>query len=236
MGRFFNYDNGIMSALAKLADCMILAFLWAGCSIPIFTIGASTTALYYAVNKSVRHNRGYAWKEFLTAFKSNFKQSTVVWLMILALYILGAVDCYILSMMGEAISFSNILMGIIIALMILVTMWVIYLFPYMARFESERKVVMKNSALIAIANIFWTILLLVIFVVAVVLFLLLPMIGLFIPVIYMVLANLILERIFRKYMSVEDLREEAERDQVYYKELKAYENAEEKEKMEEIEE
>lgn len=230
MGRFFNYDNGIMSALSKLADCMILTLFWIVCSIPIFTIGASTTALYYSVNKSVRHNRGYAWKEFFIAFKDNFKQATIVWLILLAFYLLGAVDIYVLNVMGESISFAQILIVIILALIIVVTVWMLYVFPYMARFANSTKAVMKNSGLIAIANLFWSILLLVLFVVSLVLFISIPILSMFMPVIYMVIANRILERIFRKYMSKEDLREEEERNQEYYKELHADEEKEEETK------
>lgn len=219
MGRFFNYENGVMQFLNKVADCMILAIFWLVCSIPVFTIGASTTALYYSVNKSVRYNRGYAWKEYWGAFKSNFKQSTLVGLIVLVFYIITAADCYILYVMGDALKFSGVLMAMILAVMVIFTTWVLYLFPYIARFENTTKVAMKNSGIIAIANLPWSILLLVIFVIALVLFFVFPVISMFVPVIYTVIANRILEKIFRKYMSPEDLRAEEERNQEYYKEL-----------------
>jgi len=219
MGRFFSYDNGIMQFLSKMADCMILGFFWTICSIPIFTIGASTTALYYAVNKSVRYNRGYAWKEYWSSFRANFKQSTIVWLIILVFYIVSGVDLYILSQMGKGMKLSGVLSAMITALMVMITVWMLYLFPYIARFINTTKQAMKNSAIIAIANLFWSILLLVVFVLSFVVAYIIPVLSLFIPAIYMVAANRILERIFRKYMSKEDLREEEERNQEYYREL-----------------
>ena len=44
---FFNYDNPVWRYIGKFGDLIILNILWIICSIPIFTIGASTTAVYY---------------------------------------------------------------------------------------------------------------------------------------------------------------------------------------------
>lgn len=216
MAGIFNYDNKLMTGLNKICDCMIVSVLWLICSLPIFTIGASTAALYYTVNKSIRHSRGYAYKEFWSAFKSNFKQGTVVWLFTLVVYLLGAADCYILYKLGDAISFSNVLMVIIVALVIFLTMWMLYVFPYMARFAVPTKAMMKNCFIIMIANIPWTLLLVLLFAVSLVLAYFVGVISLFMPVIYMVVANRILEKVFRKYMSDEDIEAEEERNRVEY--------------------
>lgn len=216
MAGFFNYDNKLMTGLNKIMDCIIVSVLWAFCSIPIFTIGASTAALYYTVNKSIRHSRGYAYKEFFSAFKSNFKQATGVWLIILFAYMLGAADCYILYKLRDSISFSNVLLVIIVVLMIFLTMWMLYVFPYMARFAMPTKALMKNCLIIMIANIPWTFLLLLLFVVALVASMFVAVLAMFIPVLYMVVANRILEKVFRKYMSDEDVEAEEERNRVEY--------------------
>ena len=216
MAGLFNYDNKLMTGLGKICDCMILSVLWCICSIPIITVGASTTALYYAVNKSVRHSRGYAYKEFFSAFKSNFKQSTIVWLINLALLLFGAYDCYILYQLWETMSGAKIIMAVIMALLLFLIMWMTYVYPYMARLALPTKALMKNCAIIAIANFFWSLLLMLLFVVAAVAFVFVPMIGMFLPVIYMVLANRILEKVFRKYMSDEDIEAEEERNRVEY--------------------
>ena len=51
MSNFFNMDNGLFRALGKLADLMLLNILFLVCSLPIFTIGASFTAMYYVTLK-----------------------------------------------------------------------------------------------------------------------------------------------------------------------------------------
>lgn len=216
MAGFFNYDNKFMTVLGKMCDCMVLSILWCICSIPIVTVGASTTALYYAVNKSVRHSRGYAYKEFFRAFKSNFKQSTIVWLINLGLLLFGAYDCYLLYQLRETMSGAKIIAIVIVALMVFLSIWMLYVYPYMARFALPTKALMKNCVIIALVNFGWSLLLLVLFVIAVVAFVFLPPIALFLPVIYMVLANRILEKVFRKYMSDEDIEAEEERNRVEY--------------------
>lgn len=212
MSQFFNYDNPMLRKLGKVGDVIYLSALWALFSIPIFTIGASTTALYYAVNKSLRNNRGYSWEEFIKSFKANFKQSTRIWITVIGVYLFSILDALLIRQFCDLYSFTKVLFGVFIALVILVTMWVIYLFPYIARFENTSKAIMKNSALIAITNLAKTFLLLLLFLISLIAFFIVPMALLFVPGIYMYLANRILEPIFRKYMTPEDLKAEAERN------------------------
>ena len=51
-------DNGFFRTLGKLADLMILNILFIVCSIPIFTIGASLTAMYYVTLKMAENEDG----------------------------------------------------------------------------------------------------------------------------------------------------------------------------------
>ena len=71
-----------MRFLTKLFDVMYLSILWFVFSIPIITIGASTTAMYYATVKVIRRDRGYIFQEFWKSFKLNFLQATLSWIII----------------------------------------------------------------------------------------------------------------------------------------------------------
>ena len=51
MPRGLNYDNKILSIVNVAVDMLILGIFWFVTSIPLVTIGASTTAVYYTVNK-----------------------------------------------------------------------------------------------------------------------------------------------------------------------------------------
>ena len=95
-------------------------------------------------------------------------------------------------------------------------MWAVYAFPYIARFENSLKCVLKNSALIAVANLPWTLILLVLLIAAIFAIWVLPVLFILIPVGYMLIANAILEKVFLKYMSEEDIAAEQERNQEFY--------------------
>ena len=102
MNQIFNYDNKFFRGVSKIIDCVWLSLLWFMCCIPVFTIGAATTALYYTINKSVKNDRGYASIEFFASFKENFKQSTIVWLIFLGMYTLLGVDYFVMKAYAEA--------------------------------------------------------------------------------------------------------------------------------------
>lgn len=215
MRRFFNYDNSILTKLGKTGDIIYLSALWALFSLPVFTMGASTTALYYAVNKALCNNRGYSWSEFIQSFKANFKQSTKIWLLVLGIYLLSVLDCFVIMQFFDLYDFSKVLFAFFVFFIPLITMWVLYLFPYVARFENTTKAIMKNSVLMAIANYPRTLLLFFLFLLSIVAFVFVPLALLFVPGIYMLLAKRILEPVFRKYMSPEDLKAEEERNSEY---------------------
>ena len=101
-------------------------------------------------------------------------------------------------------------------LMMFATMWAIYLFPYIARFENQTKMILKNAALIALGNLWKTLLLFVLLLAAAFAVYIFPPAVFIIPCVYMLLANFILEKIFQKYMSPEDLEAEKERNMEYF--------------------
>lgn len=216
MSDFFNLDNKFFQGVNKVVDCFGLSILWIICCIPVFTVGAATTALYYTVNKVIRHGRSYVWKEFWHAFRSNFKTSTIVWLILVFAVAFLSMDCYIMYQYAKVGDKLGTLYFVFVVFIALLVMWANYLFPYMARFENGVKTVLKNGVFIAVANLPWTFVLFIILCVAAVIVWILPPTIFFIPALYMLLANLILERVFLKYMSEEDIAAEKERNEEFY--------------------
>ena len=215
MDSIFNLDNKFFQSVGKLVDMICLSLLWLLLCIPVVTAGAATTAMYYTVNKVIRHNRGYLLKDFFASFKSNFKQSTIVWLILLVVYALMGVDFYIMFEYAKAGEQYGALYIVVIVLIAFVTMWAMYLFPYMARFANTTRNVIKNALLIAIANLWKTILMFVLFLGTVVIIYKCPGAIVLAPAFFTLIQNLFLEKIFRKYMSPEDLAAEDERNREY---------------------
>lgn len=76
--------GGLFQIADRGTDLAVLGILWFITSLPIITIGASSTALYYAASKSVRFGEGKPVKEYFRAWKANAVQgcvSTVIYLL-----------------------------------------------------------------------------------------------------------------------------------------------------------
>lgn len=210
----FNWDNKFFAALGKMVDCMALSALWFFCSLPIITLGASTSALYYAIHKSVRGNRGYMSKNFFQAFVKGFKQSTLSWLILLVIQIVLFLDEYITYQTLKAGSAFGTLFYFFLIMIVFSVLWGLYLFPYIARFEDNVKTTLKNSLLMMIIHLPWSLLVLLLFVIAALVVYFFPILIFLIPALLFLTYDAILERIFRKYMSAEDLEREKENDYV----------------------
>ena len=93
---FFSYESKFSQMMIKLSYSCWLNLLWLICSIPVFTLGAATTALYDVSLKIVRDEETSITRQFFRSFCRNFRQATVLWLILLAAGLLLAVDGWIL--------------------------------------------------------------------------------------------------------------------------------------------
>ena len=80
---FFNEDNFLHQFFLFLGKLIALNLLWMICSIPVITIGASTTAMYYCTLKLHKDKDIDAIKSFFKSFRRNFLQSTIIWVFLL---------------------------------------------------------------------------------------------------------------------------------------------------------
>ncbi len=207
MGKIFN--NKVFDGLSKMADVMIVSVYFWVCSLPIFTMGASATGLYYATHKCIFKGRGYN-REFFSSFKENFKQATLSWLIFLAVFLILACDIFITK---NVVDPSSIIAAAPIFFMVIfafVIVWAIYHFAYIARFENNFKDSFKVSAIFMFANLGWTFVIFGIIILALIIVERIPILLLFAPAIIAASVHPILEKIFRKYMSPEDLAKEDE--------------------------
>lgn len=150
MRNLFNMDNPLFQALGKLADLMILNLVFMICCIPIVTIGASLTALNYVTLKMAEGEDGYIVKGFFKSFKENFKQATIIWLLLLVLGIVLGLDLYILSRgTGTVVTVMRVLILVIGFLFLMVYT---YVFPILARFVNTTKATFKNALIMSIAD------------------------------------------------------------------------------------
>lgn len=168
MPRFFSYESRFSQVLFRIAYGCYLNLLWfVGC-IPIVTIGASTAALYSVALKIAADEEGDVFLQFFRAFRSNFKQATIVWLILLAAGLLLGTDIYILSHLRAAATGAlavllTLALAIVISGCIALAIVLIYIFPLIAYVENTTWAMIKNSLLIGTHYLFCTICVFVIY-------------------------------------------------------------------------
>ena len=153
--KFFNFENS-SGNFTLLVDILFTGILWLLCCLPIVTIGPASTALYYAIVKSVRHGRGHAGREFFGALRSNFVSSLKPWLLYLVIIALWLVGTLANGSMagGGMIGLLSMLLIIPFALPLP------WLFAYISRFDNSTKDTLKFSLLLSVKNLARTVLLL----------------------------------------------------------------------------
>ena len=78
---FFRVDGKFYQFLSRFFDMLKLNLCWVLFSIPIVTIGASTTAVFAVTLKMAEDREGYIFRAFFREFKANFKKGTVIGLL-----------------------------------------------------------------------------------------------------------------------------------------------------------
>jgi len=212
MGTLFSLDNPIWSFMGKIADLIVLNLLVLICSLPIFTIGASWTALYYVTIRMVRKEEGYVIKDFFRSFKENFKQATIIWLLILVVVAVFVGDVWIYNMIPTQI--PQVIMTLVVVFGCVALGAVIYVFPLLARFDNTTKNMIKNAFILSIVKLPYTLLFILLMITPV---LLAVFVLEILPVVIMVgvslpayLISVMLVRIFRKLEPVEPVLENNE--------------------------
>lgn len=157
MGGIFNMEGPLFRFGNVVADIMILSLIWTIFSIPIFTIGASTTALFYVTTRRLSDKEGYLMRDFLSSFKANFKQATLIWLAWLGLALLISANLRLLQSNEFDSTLFMILLPIQLVLMLELFMMSIYLYPLTARFEMSFLQTIKSAFFMANRHLLTTI-------------------------------------------------------------------------------
>ena len=161
--RFFSYESKFSQLLLKLCYACYLNLLWFVCSLPIVTIGASTTALYYTCLKIVRDEDSHVGATFFRAFRENFKQSTVIWLILLGIGLFLGADGYILYHLrkiseGPVAVMWTLILAVVIAAAIAYVIELLYVFPLVASVQNTNAAMLKNAFFVGTHYLFATIL------------------------------------------------------------------------------
>lgn len=151
MNTFFDPDSWFMQLLSRFSSLVILNLLFLFTSIPIFTIGASLTALYDVVFRMDSDREGPVVSAYFRSFRENFKQSTCIFLLMLPL---TAVSCANLAISSRTAGLPGQVLFVVSLLILLHCVFVLaYVFPLLSQFANTTGKTLKNALLLSIAHL-----------------------------------------------------------------------------------
>lgn len=153
--RFFDPDSRFTQILTTIADLIVLNALALVCCVPIITAGASVTALYAGVFRLKKGKEQYLWKDFFRDFKNNFRQSTAIWLIALALFVLLYLDYRIFSGIP---GWSGVLQIVAYAVGILLYLVLLCALALQSRFINSVRATIRNALLLSFSKLPYTLL------------------------------------------------------------------------------
>lgn len=140
--------NPLIRVLDFLADVAILGILWTVCSLPIFTMGAATTACYCASGCLNQRKEGI-WATFFQAFRSCFAVATGLEAILLIPLVLLLLDLRILGGMTVGTWLQWPVWVVLVGLVLLA----LVVFPMVSRYQNSLKEYLKNACFLVLLNI-----------------------------------------------------------------------------------
>lgn len=156
MKTLFNPDGPLMRILSRMATLMALNVCFLLCCIPVFTIGASITALYATL--FLQRDESTV-RRFFREFRRNFRQGVTLGLILGAAGCVLALDIYWLPVLAGGFALVKYLLYLAVITWIGVSS---YAFGLAARFENSAGRILKNAFLLSISMLPRTILMVVI--------------------------------------------------------------------------
>lgn len=224
----FNLENPFYQVLNKIIDTVVLSLIYTLFLTPatfmgyviikegfyilfillfiiaMALVGPATTALYYAMVKVIRRERGYAIGEFFRSLKLNFRQGAVIGMIFGLLMGLLYFDYKFVNEANkvDASTFNTIMLIGFNAVVILMLLISTYIFPLLSRFTLPIKNFFKNALFMSIRHLPSTLLMILInFAGIFIVWWFFPLPFFFvIPGVCMLLDSLLMERIFKRYM------------------------------------
>lgn len=196
----FSTNSKIYHILTNFTDVLYLGVLWTLFSIPIVTIGASTTALYYVSTKKASNRDGTSvFRDFWDSFRSNFMKSTAAFLILTAITLILLYNFEFLYLNSEESSVMLFILNILTILFAIQTLFIfLTIFPIIARFDLSLKSAFITALILSNKHLLLTIGNVVVFLGLLYFSFVLPILIFFFMGIYAYIASFSLLQIFRK--------------------------------------
>lgn len=146
----FSPDSHFMRFMSRLADLMLLNILFLITSLPIVTIGASSTALYTVCFRMDTVREGRLTRDYFRAFRAEFKQSTLLWLVMVLCFSGCTASTALFSRLAGPLRYALLPCA---ALAFISLMMLTYVFPLQSQFENSLRDTLKNAMVLSIAHL-----------------------------------------------------------------------------------
>ena len=153
--KLFDHNGPLMDALRKLTDLMFCNILFCLLSLPVFTAGAALSALYTCTFALVEEREDpFIVRQFWNAFRKNFAQATLLWLLTLLLAGLLGAYWWAVGQLPDGLMRTYRVTFFVLCVVLLFGFQ--YFFPLQARFRMRTGHLMKNAWLLSVAALPWT--------------------------------------------------------------------------------
>lgn len=142
---FFS-GNTNKSFYTRLKDIFLLNICFIISCIPFFTIGAAITAMYSTHFKLDDNTK--VVQAYLREFKANFKQATLVWVLLVVFALIVFLDYMVVEFLETGYLLLTIVLYIDVFLVVGITT---YAFGLIAMFDNTTKQLIKNAFLLSIS-------------------------------------------------------------------------------------
>lgn len=151
----FNEDNPFFKLMNRIADMIVLNVLFLISCIPVITIGPALTALYYVAINTWSREDGYIFRMYKKSFKDNFKQSVIMWLLLLVIGSILSVDVWYWVSQWKLTgnSMYKPLTVISVILLVLYILIFTYVWPLQAKFTNTIGGTIKNALAMVITHV-----------------------------------------------------------------------------------
>ena len=198
-----NPNNALMITMAQISDCIFLSLFWLIGCIPVVTVGASTAALYDAVYHAFRKGDKQSWFRFLKTFRENLVPSLAPSVAYLLCFV--GLGWLVIQLWNSAV--AGVLSWMIFSALAFIAVAVLgvlsVMFPMLSRFENNFGSLVKNTLLLALANLPGTVGLGMVNTACILLCMRYVFPLFFLPALAALIGTLFIEPMFKPYMPVE---------------------------------
>ena len=150
MFSMFSPDSKTMQIISRVTDLILLNIIFLITSLPLFTVGAATTAMYTLCFQMMREEGSGILKSYFRAFKENFKQGTAIWLVILLIVLPALFYFDRVFRMDGILRFASLFFMLIAAAGLLTAG---YVFPWISQFRNTAAQSLQNALILSITHL-----------------------------------------------------------------------------------